>query len=126
MQEGRCTFNPIELRGLLYMCGRTSNSIETFDPETRHFLSLFPGLPESTPCILVVENDELLVVSWKSATRWCVKEEGLVQVWKGNHAAIRVDCNMAPVVDYINRVVYISQAGTCCSFNFEGSEFRQL
>lgn len=80
----------------------------------------------SSPCVLFVESEELVALSRTFVTRWMWNGEGLVQLTQAKHQHYEVDSNTAPVVDLVNRLVMISQDGSCSWVNFDGDNRGEL
>ena len=120
MQEARAEFHPCEHQGLLYLCGNGSALIETFNPEACVFLPHTSTLPEKySACITVVERNELLVIS---AHYLCRCTEVGQQMHKSQHPDCTLTCNLAPVLDSVNSLVYFIYEEACFSLNLDTCE----
>ena len=111
MSSGRAGFNPCYFHFCLYLCG--SGSIEAFDLLTRTFLSLQMRLPDLSTCVTFIENSELVVVSETHMSRWRVVDTELVCISERTYEDFYLTCNMPPVVDAVNGVVYVLEEGHC-------------
>lgn len=125
MKAGRAWFSPCEYSGYVYLCGY--GSIEVFDPQVCIFLELSIPLPESKPCLVFVESQQLIVMSGSYITKWKTTDDHhLEQCFLDKHPEISVISSMAPVVDSVNEVVYVIWGGSCFSVCLDGSERRQV
>jgi len=127
MKAGRSYFSPCKFHRLVYLCGQGSYLIEAFDPSNNLFLDMEVTLPEAGLCLTFQEREELVVLSGKFLTRWRVGQDGeLVQCYQALHPDVGVFCNMAPVVDQVNGLVYIADMGVCYSVKVDGSERTEV
>ena len=123
MQEARAELHPCAFRGLLYLCGKGSALIETFDPEAWVFRPFSFTLPEKySACITVVDCCHLLVISEHYASWWAEETGLLTKVSLLQHEKRVVTCTMTPVLDQVNDLVYFANEEACFSIKLDGSE----
>lgn len=122
MREARFDFNPCAFHEYVYLCGRGTKSIEAFCPDTEAFLQLHAELPEGdSPCLVVQENCQLLVLSREYASRWAAEQDHkLAKVSQIRHIYTIVHCITPPAVDSVNNVMYVCQRGQCFCTNLNG------
>lgn len=127
MKEGKSYINPCEFHSVVYLCGQGSYLMEAFDPATCTFLDIKIALPDAELSLVFQENKQLVVLSGKYVTRWrSEKGNKMVQCYQALHSDIGVFCNMAPVVDEVNGLVYIVDMGVCYSVKVDGSERSEI
>ena len=68
----RSRFNPVSFNGLIYLCGGYTTAVECFDPRDRTFQPVAVTLPEAFNTTAVVDNNEIVVITAESITRWNV------------------------------------------------------
>lgn len=126
MQEARADFNPCAFGKRVYVCGYPSVSIEAFDPEACVFHQLQVHLLERSACLLVVENNQLLVLTDNYATRWeAGQHHSLRQISQTQHSMHGKVCNAPPVLDSVNSLLYITAEGVCFSISLEDGVKRR-
>lgn len=112
---------------MLYLCGGLTDSVEAFALETYSLVLLSICMPENSPCIVAVENAQLLVISETHITRWdMIGEYDLRLIAETQHQNIGVRCSMAPVVDSVNDLLLISYGGRFSYINFDGSKHKEI
>jgi len=124
MTEGRASFNPCEFLTVLYLCG--NGSIDAFHPSTRLMQRLAARLPDQRSCLVFVENDVLVVLSELHVTRWQSSGLHLQQLSASGYPDLYLSCNMAPVVDSVNGLVYVTEEGHCSAISLDGTKKEEV
>ena len=123
MQKAKSHFNPCEWRGVIFLCG--FESIEAFSPTTDSFIPFLLSIPKEKTegwCVYV-DNDQLVVLSYKHMLRFGVGEGGQpVQVADLPCPQALKTQDSQPVVDLSRRVIYIVQKGNCLGFSMDTGE----
>lgn len=127
MNLARYDFNACEYHSHVYLCGDGSGAIEAFNPASNCFLPFQAQVPKDGRCLLLVENQELVVMSMLYVTRWKAgQDHHLVRVSQKVHLPVNVWSQMAPVVDSVNGVAFTVWGGTVYCVKLDGSERREL
>ena len=126
MREGRGYFNPCLFSGCVYLCGRDSQLVEAFSPQTDSFLPLQLSLPEDQHCCLYVHNNLLVVHSNQYISKFTVGQKGqLVQHSQVPSPPVYKHSNSQPVVD--KGLFFLFQETQVVSFNMEtGAQVRSF
>lgn len=113
MKRPRSCFNPCEYRSYVYLCGNGSDVIEAMDPRNDTFLRLQIRLAENSSCLLLLDNQQLVILSSQNITRMSGKTEYELEKVSETSEKSENDHRiyMAPVIDTINGVCYYESNG---------------
>jgi hypothetical protein len=128
MRVGRSYFNPCEWNGLLYLCGKGSTIIETFNIDTSTFQVQKARLPErNSSCCVFIESGDLVVLSNRYMTRWSLGEARvLTQLAETQHPKIEMWCVMSPLLDAAQGVIYYTSRKGCFRVKIDGSDWQLI
>lgn len=123
MREGRDCFNPCQFKGFVYVCGRGSQLVEAFSPQTDSFLPFPLQIPENSRCCLYVHNSFLVVQSEAYITKFAAGEAGKLVPHSQVRSTARVSnySNSQPVVDPTLGILFIFQKDKVLSIMMETS-----
>ena len=127
MRVARTAFNPCEYSGILYMCGAGSFMIDAFDPVSCSFIPIQARLTDDSPCLLLVDRSQLVVLATEYLTRWTVgPAHDLVKVSEIKHAEWFLEHNQAPVVEEESGFLYFGVAGLVTRVKADGSRYEDV